>query len=51
MEESDRSNARRRKPSVFVPRAVVERIIREAPLDEDFENDVRGAVPDRIDDL
>jgi len=42
---------RRGKRSTFVPRAVVERIIREAPLDEHFEAELRDAVGDHIDDL
>ena len=51
MEESARGVARRKRPSRFVPRAAVEEILREAPLDQQFESDVREALDDRIDEL
>jgi hypothetical protein len=35
----------------FVPRSVVERIIREAPLDAQFVDDVNGALRDTVDAL
>ena len=35
-------------PRTFVPWEVVERIIREAPLDPDFLQDVRGAFDDTL---
>jgi hypothetical protein len=36
---------------MFAPRSVVERIIREAPLDEQFVNEVEAALRDRVDEL
>ena len=38
------------KPT-FVARAVVERIIREAPLDDDFGDDIRTALGQQVDEL
>lgn len=35
----------------FVPAAVIERIIREAPLDAQFSDDIRAALPQRVDEL
>lgn len=35
----------------FVPAAVIERIIREAPLDAQFSDDIRAALPLRVDEL
>jgi len=37
--------------SMFAPRSLVERIIREAPLDERFVNEVDAALRDRVDEL
>lgn len=37
--------------SVFMPRSVVESIIREAPLDRDFADDIRAALGERVDEL
>jgi len=37
--------------SVFVPRTVVESLIREAPLDSDFAGDVDAAIHQRVDEL
>src|SRR5438105_3493038 len=37
--------------SMFAPRPLVERIIREAPLDERFVNEVDAALRDRVDEL
>lgn len=37
------------KRRVFVPRDVIERIIREHPLDKDFERDIKRAVDNEID--
>jgi hypothetical protein len=51
MEKSTRGKARRDRPSRFVPRAVLEEILREAPLDQQFESDVREALDERIDEL
>jgi hypothetical protein len=51
MEKSARRRVPRHRPSRFVPRAIVEEIIREAPLDQQFESDVREALGDRIDEL
>jgi hypothetical protein len=51
MDKSVRGMPRRNRPTRFVPRAVVEEIIREAPLDQQFESDLRDAVGDRIDEL
>lgn len=37
--------------SAFAPRSAVERIIREAPLDDRFGDDVGAALRDRVDEL
>jgi len=37
--------------STFAARPVVERIIREAPLDDHFSDDVRAALGQRVDEL
>jgi prevent-host-death family protein len=37
--------------STFVSRSVVERIIREAPLDDRFGDDIKAALGQRVDDL
>jgi prevent-host-death family protein len=37
--------------SVFVPRSVIESIIREAPVDRDFGDDIEAAVGQRVDAL
>lgn len=39
------------RPSVFVPRQVVEAILREAPLDPEFTADVDRLLGERIDEL
>jgi predicted ABC-class ATPase len=51
METPTPDEARRERPSRFVPRAVLEAILREAPLDQQFEADIRDALDDRIDEL
>jgi hypothetical protein len=51
MEKSTRGKARRKRPSRFVPRAVLEQILREAPLDQQFEADIRDVLDERIDEL
>jgi prevent-host-death family protein len=35
----------------FVAASVIERLIREAPLDEHFSDEVRAALPQRVDEL
>ncbi len=37
--------------SVFVPRSVIESIIREAPVDRDFAGDIEAALGQRVDAL
>lgn len=37
--------------SVFVPRSVIESIIREAPIDRDFGGDIEAALGQRVDAL
>ncbi len=37
--------------SVFVPRSIIERIIREAPLDHGFAGDIEAAAGQRVDEL
>jgi hypothetical protein len=35
--------------SVFVPRSVIESIIREAPVDRDFAGDIEATLGERVD--
>ncbi len=37
-------------PRTFVPRALIEKMLREAPLDPEFLDDVRGAIDDTVKD-